>query len=213
MLLRDLFENSSSEKRLIVVYGGRFQPFHKGHYHAYRFLCKKFGKGNVWIATSNKTNFDKKADDVSPFTFKEKVEIITGLHDIPPEHIVQCKNPTFKPVEVFKEYKGYKLVYVAAVGAKNRSRYADSHFYEPLPEDTTAENISDLLTLNEKKGYYISVPMGSEDISGTMVREKLLELSKHERDADEFKRYFKEKLGKFDKVLAELIMARLKEVK
>ena len=51
----------------IVVYGGRFQPFHKGHYAAYEDLVSTFGKQNVYIGTSNDTSSDK-----SPFTFKEK---------------------------------------------------------------------------------------------------------------------------------------------
>ena len=54
-------------EKTIVVYSGRFQPFHKGHFATYENLIKKFGKDSVYIATSNKTDNQK-----SPFNFKEK---------------------------------------------------------------------------------------------------------------------------------------------
>ena len=57
MKLIQLLEKKD-DRKLVVVYPGRFQPFHRGHLSAYRWLCKKFGKENVWIATSNKTEFD-----------------------------------------------------------------------------------------------------------------------------------------------------------
>ena len=59
--------NKPTVTQMIVIYGGRFQPFHRGHYAAYENLCSKFGKANVYIGTSNDTSSDK-----SPFTFKEK---------------------------------------------------------------------------------------------------------------------------------------------
>jgi len=42
-------------KKIVVVYAGRFQPFHKGHYVTYQKLVSKFGAGNVYIGTSNDT--------------------------------------------------------------------------------------------------------------------------------------------------------------
>jgi nicotinamide mononucleotide adenylyltransferase len=35
----------------IVVYAGRFQPFHRGHNDAYQRLVDEFGSANVYIAT------------------------------------------------------------------------------------------------------------------------------------------------------------------
>ena len=62
-----MFVNELAEPQLLVIYPGRFQPFHKGHYAVYEFLTGKFGRNNVYIATSNKTDGAK-----SPFTFSEK---------------------------------------------------------------------------------------------------------------------------------------------
>jgi hypothetical protein len=64
-------------KNFVVVYAGRFQPFHKGHFATYQGLVKKFGKDKVYIGTSNKTDNQK-----SPFNFKEKKVIMTKMFGI-----------------------------------------------------------------------------------------------------------------------------------
>ena len=84
-----LLEDTS--KNVVVVYSGRFQPFHKGHYNTYQNLVKKFGKENVFIGTSNKVDAAK-----SPFNFKEKKLIMTTMFGIPSNKIVQIKNPYAK---------------------------------------------------------------------------------------------------------------------
>src|SRR5210317_1095544 len=71
-LVESILSEADSVDNIVVVYAGRFQPFHKGHYATYSHLVKKFGKNNVYIGTSNKTDNNK-----SPFNFKEKVMIIT----------------------------------------------------------------------------------------------------------------------------------------
>jgi hypothetical protein len=72
---------------LIVVYPGRFHPFHRGHKASYDYLTKQFGADNVYIATSN-----VQAPLTSPFTYADKVEMMTKL-GIPAGHVVQVKNP------------------------------------------------------------------------------------------------------------------------
>ena len=44
-----LLEGENPIKKTVVIYVGRFQPFHKGHYGTYSHLVKKFGKDNVFI--------------------------------------------------------------------------------------------------------------------------------------------------------------------
>jgi len=51
--------------KTIAIYPGRFQPFGPHHKKVYFHLEKKFGQ--VYIATSNKTN-----NTNSPLSFKEK---------------------------------------------------------------------------------------------------------------------------------------------
>jgi nicotinamide mononucleotide adenylyltransferase len=70
MFIADLFENYVAEAgpQLVVFYSGRFQPFHLGHGEVFRELQSRFGRDNVYIATSNKVELPK-----SPFNFSEKV--------------------------------------------------------------------------------------------------------------------------------------------
>jgi hypothetical protein len=72
---------------LLVVYPGRFHPFHLGHKASYDYLAKKYGADNVYIATS-----DLQQPGTSPFSFSDKVAMMTKL-GIPASHIVQTKNP------------------------------------------------------------------------------------------------------------------------
>jgi len=103
-------------KKTVVVYAGRFQPFHKGHYAAYSKLVSKFGADSVYIGTSNDQSNEK-----SPFNFKEKKEIATKMFGIPSSKFVQIKNP-YKPVEILKKFDGQTTQYIAAVGEKDATR-------------------------------------------------------------------------------------------
>ena len=82
-----MFLNELAEPQLLVIYPGRFQPFHKGHYAVYEWLTGKFGRNNVYIATSNKTDNLK-----SPFTFSEK-SYFMQLTGVPADRIIQAAQP------------------------------------------------------------------------------------------------------------------------
>ena len=71
----------------LVIYPGRFHPFHRGHLASYEYLTKKFGDNAVYIATS-----DVQAPVTSPFSYADKVQMITTL-GIPASHVVRVKNP------------------------------------------------------------------------------------------------------------------------
>jgi hypothetical protein len=72
---------------VIVIYPGRFHPFHRGHMASYEYLTKRFGESAVYIATS-----DVQAPITSPFSYVDKVEMMTSL-GVPASHIVKVKNP------------------------------------------------------------------------------------------------------------------------
>ena len=205
-----LCELTNKPKRIVVVYGGRFEPFHNGHFQCYNHLVKQFGIANVWIATSNKTNFNEKNGPISPFNFDEKKEIITTLFDINPRRIIECKNPTFNPVEVFQMYKSYRPIYIAAVGKKDRKRYVGD-FFHTLPTDLKLpDQSSELLSLDEHAGYYVEVPMKVEGISGTVVRADLLAAADNDKTR---KKLFNSYFPKYDPMIDSLILSRLKEIK
>ena len=71
----------------LVIYPGRFHPFHRGHKTSYDHLTKKYGENSVYIATSAVQD-----PLTSPFSYADKVKMITKL-GIPASRVVQVKNP------------------------------------------------------------------------------------------------------------------------
>ena len=156
--------------RTIVVYSGRFQPFHRGHYAAYQNLVSKFGSNNVYIGTSNVTDNSK-----SPFTFKEKKEIATKMFGIPSSHFIKVSNP-YRPVEILKKFDGKTTQYVAAVGEKDATRLQGKYF---KPYKNKAGYGYDEI------GYVYPVPAEANPISGTDVRKGL-----GNNDTEKAKKFF-----------------------
>jgi cytidyltransferase-like protein len=96
--------NPIKKKDTIVIYSGRFQPFHKGHHDVYRFLKERYD--NVFIVTTNTISKDKKR---YPFNFDEKIDIMKRFgrvetYDIYPKPIT---NPysDYDITEYIKELK------------------------------------------------------------------------------------------------------------
>ena len=173
-------------KKTIVVYSGRFQPFHKGHYASYRKLVSKFGVGNVYIGTSDKTDSGK-----SPFNFKEKVLIMNKMFGIPTNKIVQVSNP-YAPKEILSKFDGKTTAYIAAVGEKDASRLGGKYF---RPYDGDTEYGYDVA------GYTYNIPAEANAISGTDVRNWL--------SSDKAEQLFLKAYPKFDAEIYKLITNKL----
>ena len=177
--------------KTIVVYSGRFQPFHKGHYISYQKLVSKFGKNNVYVATSNVTDTTK-----SPFTFEEKKKIATKLFGIPSDKFIQIKNP-YAPKEILDKYDGATTQYIAAVGEKDATRLAGKYF---KPYNGKAGYGYDEI------GYTYAVPAEQNPISGTDVRSNF-------KGADDKKSmdFFKKIYPKFDTEIYQMVKNKLNE--
>lgn len=173
-------------KKTIVVYSGRFQPFHKGHYAAYEKLVSKFGANNVYIGTSDKSDGGK-----SPFNFKEKVVIMGKMFGIAPNKIIQVSNP-YAPKEILSKFDGKTTAYIAAVGEKDASRLAGKYF-KPY-KDKTGYGYDEI-------GYTYIIPPESNPISGTDVRKWL--------SSDDAEKLFLKAYPKFDKEIYKMITKKL----
>jgi hypothetical protein len=173
-------------KKTIVVYSGRFQPFHKGHYAAYQKLVSKFGANNVYIGTSDKTDGGK-----SPFNFKEKVVIMGKMFGIPPSKIVKVSNP-YAPKEILAAFDGKTTAYIAAVGEKDATRLAGKYF-KPY-NGKTGYGYDEI-------GYTYIIPPESNPISGTDVRKWL--------SSDKAEKLFLKAYPKFDKEIYKMITSKL----
>jgi hypothetical protein len=175
----------------IIVYAGRFQPFHKGHYDAYQRLVSEFGSANVYIATSNDTSSGK-----SPFSFNEKKEIATKMFGVPSTKFVKVSNP-YRPAEILKKYDGQTIAYIAAVGDKDATRLQGKYF---KPYKGKAGYGYDEI------GYTYPIPAEANPISGTDVRRGL-----GSNDKEKAKKFFLKAYPKFDKDIFKMITTKLNE--
>ncbi len=150
-------------KRTVAIFAGRFQPFHAGHYSVYEALVKKFGKDNVYIASSDVTDPVR-----SPFGFDEKHKIITTMFDVPEDHVVQVANP-YAPTEVLEKLPP-NTTYVTAVSQKDAERLGSKgKYFRPYEDGKSTEGFAD-------RGYFIVAPefqlsVDGKNISGTQLRQ------------------------------------------
>ena len=179
-------------KQEVVVYAGRFQPFHKGHYATYEHLVKKFGKQNVFVGTSNQQGGPK-----SPFNFKEKREVMMKMFNIPSSQIVQVKNP-YQPKEVLDKFDSKTTAFITVVGEKDEARLGGKYFkkYNGKPESGYID-----------QGYVYVAPAQPNAISGTDVRNWLSAGDDSQRKAG-----FKKAYPKFDPKIYNLISTRLMKI-
>ena len=193
-LVESILLEADSVDNKVVVYAGRFQPFHKGHYATYSHLVKKFGKDNVYIGTSNKTDNQK-----SPFNFKEKKQIMTTMFGIPSNKIIEVKNP-YVPTEVLKKFNEDTTAFITVVGKKDASRLGGK-FFTPYKDNLDFEGYKD-------KGYVYIAPQQSNPISGTDVRMGLRSGS----DEDKKQFFTKRAYGKFNPKIFKFIAGKLSQL-
>jgi hypothetical protein len=178
-------------EKTIVVYSGRFQPFHKGHFATYENLIKKFGKDSVYIATSNKTDNQK-----SPFNFREKKMIMQKMFGIPSNKIVEVRNP-YAPMEVLASYPEETTGFITVVGEKDEMRLSGKYF---TPYKGKVE------VGYRDKGYVYASPAQSNPISGTEVRNWL------KAGDEQSKKDFLKAYPKFDESIFKLITLKLSKL-
>ena len=194
-LVKFLFESIMGEQtsNKVVVYSGRFQPFHKGHFATYQGLVKKFGKENVYIGTSNKTDNVK-----SPFGFKEKKYIMNKMFGIPTSKIIQIKSP-YAPTEILDKFDSKTTAFITAVGEKDEMRLGGKYF-EKYSDSKELEGYLD-------KGYVYISPSQPNAISGTDVRNWLGRGDDKSRKDGFMKAY-----PKFDEKIFKLITLTLNKI-
>ncbi len=208
MSFKTVYDNTLVEqkgKSPIIGYVGRFQPFHKNHYDTYKFLVKKYGKDNVYILTSDKT--DKKK---SPFNFKDKLRFIS-MFNIPKDKVIQTKMP-YIPKELF-ESKGISedTPFIAAIGEKDQNRLKHFVDYEgPVPKNKELTGWSkDVHERAKIHAYYDVTPLmktkfDGNIISGTTVRDIF-----KSNDEDKQKELFKVLYNKYDKDIFNFIKDKI----
>lgn len=197
-----MFITELAEPQLLVIYPGRFQPFHKGHYAVYEYLTGKFGRNNVYIATSNKVDGDR-----SPFTFAEKAYFMQ-LTGVPADRIVQATQP-YQIQNVLQS--GHITVAnpantVAIFAVSEKDMAEDPRFSFATKKDGSAPYFQPLRDIRQtesmdKHGYIMTVPtfdftvLGQPMQSGTELRKLYANSDEKQRQqiiADLFGRYTSE---------------------
>ena len=148
MFIADLFESyvAESATQLVVLYPGRFQPFHLGHKDVFHTLQSKYGRDNVWIATSNKTEQPR-----SPFNFSDKVTLMHAA-GIPNDRIIESSNPYKLP----DRFNPSNTIFVVAVGEPDKGRLKpDSYKKDGNPSYFKTFNKLEECTTADKHGYVI----------------------------------------------------------
>lgn len=152
MFITELFEAVSHPT--LVIYPGRFQPFHKGHRAVYDYLVKHYGRDNVFIATSNKV-----APPKSPFSFANKAAFMK-LTGVPMDRVLETPEP-YKSQELVNRYPvDTRLVF--AVSAKDMAedprfskwtkKDGSPSYFQPMPKNPAE------MQSREQHGYILTAP-------------------------------------------------------
>jgi len=169
----------------LVIYPGRFHPFHLGHKASYDWLTQQFGENAVYIASSDKQN-----DEDSPFRYEDKVKMVTKL-GVPAGRIKKVKNP-YQATEITKalsDEEKANTVLVFAVSAKDAQRFdfkpkADGSpsYLQPLPEKEKA------IKPMTQHGYVVITPTvnfrvkGADANSASQIRKLYTAGNDNDRD-------------------------------
>ena len=115
----------------IVIYPGRFQPMLPHHAGVYQHLQSQFPGADVYISTSDKVEGTKSA-----FNFNEKVAIMTKMHGIPADKIIQAKVPYL--IDSYKtQFDQANNMVIFAVGGKDADRFPMSNIDDTTGLDMT----------------------------------------------------------------------------
>jgi cytidyltransferase-like protein len=201
------------KNNLIVIFPGRFQPFHIGHKKFFDMAKKQFPGADFFIATSDAP---QKTDDASryPFSFQEKKQIMEAA-GVPSHEIVQVKQP-YKPIEILNDYDQNVAKAVYAVGEKDMKE--DPRFKFGVTRDGRPTyfqpfvSLSDMVPFKQDGGHgYIFSPgtvqfnVGGKSISSAT---ELRNMYKTANDQQR-KEYIAQIIGKFDPRIFDLFNKKL----
>lgn len=209
MYLNDLFEANRVANNVVVVYGGRFHLFTKGHKAVYDHLVDQFGADKVFITTSNKITPPK-----SPFSFAEKRKMMMAV-GIPSKHIIEEPSP-YQPANLLRHFASDDTAVIFAVGEKDmdqQPRFQPG--YKKNGEPTYYQNMvnrNEMVSYTEH-GYLYIVPNIEEDgrvISATDARDKFKAAFK-DQNVREVHSLMMNVFGTDSKQLESILRAKLTE--
>lgn len=163
--------DESAQPKLVVLYPGRFQPFHLGHCDVFNTLSAKFGRDNVYISTSNKTEAGR-----SPFSFADKMIFMIAA-GIPVDRILEVKSPYKLP----EQFDAENTILIDVVGAPDADRLRPGTYkkdgqpgyyqkFESIDKCETADKHGYVLIAAERKKTVTIAGKTYDASHGTEVR-------------------------------------------
>ena len=185
-------------KKVIGVYGGRFQPFGPHHKKTYEWLKSRVD--DAFITTSN-----IKQPPRHPMNFKEKVRHMTKM-GIPKNRIIQEKSP-YVAKNVLEKYDKDTTAVVYIFGAKDAGRLKGGKYFQDYKKNKNN------LKGYEENGYVLTAPhqsvkVAGNEVSGTVMRQ-LLGSPNYEEDREKL---FKKAFGYFDKGIYNMMTNKFKKL-
>jgi len=166
MKFRDFIQEATTRQKVIVVYGGGFQPFHAGHMSSYEQAKRAFPTADFYVAASNDTK-----NRPIPFKDKQFLAQQAGVKD----SFVQVSQPV-NPVEILKHYNPKKDILILVRSERDPVNYTKKDgspaYYQPF------KSLKDCVPFNPEGGHgYIFVTKkhtftvnGQEVYSGSQIR-------------------------------------------
>lgn len=193
--------------KTVVIYPGRFHPFHKGHASVYAYLKNKFD--TVYITTSNKIDPPK-----SPFSFAEKRAMMVHA-GIPAGVIVQSTQP-YRAEEILRNFDPSTTSVAFAVSEKDMEedpRFSfrpkqdgSPSYFQAMPKDEGT------MVGFDTHGYITTVPTLDFTVSGEPMR-SATELRQNFAKADDEtqKSMITDLYGAYDEDIHNIMRNKIKE--
>ena len=169
-IIKPILEANGNIKKVVGIYGGRFQPFGPHHLKTYKWL--KSQVDDAYITTTN-----IKKPPRHPMNFKEKVRHMTKM-GVKANRIVEERTP-YVANNVLKKYNKETTAVVYIFGQKDAGRLKGGKkkdgtlaYYQDYKKNKN--NLKDY----EEHGYFLTAPhvsisVGGKEVSGTTMRELL----------------------------------------
>lgn len=208
-------EQLETEETIIVIFPGRFQPFHTGHKKLYEIAKIEFPNAEFYITTADPTEKQiSQEPERYPFNFEEKKKIIEAT-GVPYSEIIQANTP-YTPKDLLSKYNPEKDKLIILVGEKDMKenpRFKFTHlksgaksYFQPF------HSIEDMKPFKEKEGHgYVYAPSTiTFEVNGQIIK-SASELRNMfvEGDSEEQKEIVKSLIGRYDPEIHKILLAKL----
>jgi len=168
-------KEAKTKPKVVVVYGGGFQPFHAGHLSSYTQAKSEFHTPDFYVASSNDTK-------VRPIPFKDKEFLAqqAGVTD----HFVQVIQP-INPKEIMDRYDETNDILILVRSERDPMKYTKKDgspaYYQPFVSINKCESFDKHAYIFVTKKHDFKVN-GELAFSGSQIRKMYAEADSDGRD-------------------------------